>query len=216
MAVFVVFAALLAGCGPAESTLAVHNRTNAPVTFVNGRGEMQYVAACSSGSFRWDGAWTSKAHLDAIPGALEVRIDAAPPADSGGAFVAVVTSESILSGLSGDATGSLPPCGGAPPTSLALIVYNTTNSAVSFNSRGATHYLKACGSWRYEWIDGGWVNRFTGEVAIPDAFEVRIDVAPPPAARVDTLFVVITSRGASVVEADPVPRPSCRPAGSGG
>jgi hypothetical protein len=204
-------AALLAGCGPTRSTLAVHNRTDAPLSFVNLRGETLYVPACSSETFHWDGAWTSKAPVEPIRGALEVRIDAAPPADATGQFVEVVTADRILIV---DAASSLPPCSGAPPTSLILKVDNLTVASVWFESGGVAHYIEACGSWLYEWSDDRWTNRLTSEIPIPNAVEVRVDVMPTPTKRVDTTFVVITSDGTSVVETEPHPRPSCTPAES--
>jgi hypothetical protein len=209
--VLLAYAALLAGCGPTQSTLVVHNRTNAPLSFVNLRGETLYVPACWSETFRWDGAWTSEAAVEPIPGALEVRIDAAPPADATGQFVDVVTADHILIV---DAPSSLPPCSGAPPTSLILKVDNLTAASVWFESGGVAHYIEACGSWLYEWSDDAWTNKLTSEIPIPNAVKVQVDVMPPPTKRVDRMFVVITSDGTSVVETEPHPRPSCTAMGS--
>ena len=205
---------LLAGCGPAYSTLVVHNRTNAPISFQNIRDETLYVRACSSESFRWEGAWIADPPADPIPDALEVRIDTSPPADSsGGRHVAVVTSGGVAAGhvaqFEADPAASLPPSDGVPPTSLTLHVYNWTATAIWFESQGVAHYIEACGSWPYEWSeDNGWTHGPWAETPIQDAVKVRVDVTPPPADRVAAMFFLITPDEASGVEAEPHAWPS--------
>lgn len=189
----------------------MHNRTETAVSFVNIRGETLYVPACSTETFEWNGAWANTAPADPIPSALEIRLDPAPPADSNAQFVAVVTPDRVV--LT-DPAGSLPACRGEPPVSLVLLVYNETQAAVSFESGGVVHYIDACGSWRYEWIEGRWANRLTSEIPNPEAVRVQVTVTPPPRARVDAMFVVVTEDGPRVVESDPRPLPSCAPPAS--
>jgi hypothetical protein len=209
IAVLIASATLLAGCGPKYSTLVVHNRTTAPISFVNIRGETLYLPECSSETFTWTGAWTADSPGSPIPAALEVRIDAAPPADSSGTtYVAVVTSGGIAH-VEADAAASLPPCDGVPPTYLTLDVYNWTAAPIRFESRGVAHYVEACRSGHYEWSEGeGWTNGPWRETPITDSAEVRIDVTPPPSERVGAMYFLITPDEASVVETQPHPWPS--------
>jgi hypothetical protein len=212
---FLACAALFARCGPAGSNLALHNRTDVPVWFSNWRGDAQYVPACSSETFYWDGAWSAKAPVEPIADALEIEIrtDVAPHAESTGQFVLLVTADRINLV---DTADSLPPCSGVPPTSLFLKVDNLTSVPVWFESGGEAHYIEACGWSRYQWSDDAWTNKTESKAAIPNAVEVSVDVTPPPAKRVDTTFVIVTSDGTKVIESDGgYPPRSCTPAASG-
>jgi hypothetical protein len=108
----VALGATMSGCGPGYSTLVVHNRTNAPISFINIRSEEQFVGSCSTETFRWNGAWIDDTPVAPIPDAVEIRIDAAPPADSIGAFTALVSPDRVFNV---DPAASLPPCHGSPP-----------------------------------------------------------------------------------------------------
>jgi hypothetical protein len=195
----------LSGCGPSYSTLVVHNRTNAAISFANIRGEDQFVGSCASESFRWDGAWIDDTPVAPIQDAVDIRIDAAPPADATGAFAALVGSNEVVTV---DPAASLPPCDGVPPTFLTLKVYSGTAVPVWFESGGEAHYVEACLNWRYEWIGGGWTNRLGSDTPIPGAVEVVVDVTPPPTKNNDFTVVVVTADGTFVVMDDPNPGPT--------
>jgi hypothetical protein len=85
---------------------------------------------------------------------------------------------------------------------------NRTAVPISFESAGVTHYVEACGNWRYEWAGSGWANMLTTDQAIPGAVQVQVDVSPPRPERVHTMFVVVEEHGAFRVSTQPGERPS--------
>jgi hypothetical protein len=92
------------------SELVIHNRMDAPIVFLNLRGEEQYVGPCATETFRWDGAWVDRTPAGPIPGAFEVDINAAPPVDATSDFVLYVESGNTFQL---DPAAALPPCAGS-------------------------------------------------------------------------------------------------------